>query len=86
MPLGGLRKFRPGFFFIFGLGTSGIYIYIFFYIRQPRRNQTLWDKSEVKRWEHDRYVEAEQGPKEEWEKMVIPAVLMFSFILSLCQH
>ena len=30
MPLGGLRKFRPGFFFIFGLGTSGIYIYIFF--------------------------------------------------------
>lgn len=63
-----------------------VYIYIFFYIRQPRRNQTLWDKSEVKRWEHDRYVEAEQGPKEEWEKMVIPAVRMFSFILSLCQH
>lgn len=64
-----------------------VYIFtFFFYIRQPRRNQTLWDKSEVKRWEHDRYVEAEQGPKEEWEKMVIPAVRMFSFILGLCQH
>ncbi|XP_012554530.2 probable serine/threonine-protein kinase DDB_G0280133 isoform X1 [Hydra vulgaris] len=36
--------------------------------REPRFNQKkLWDKSEVDRWQHDKFVESEQRPKEKWE-------------------
>lgn len=38
--------------------------------REPQGGRKLWDKSEVDRWQHDKYVESEQGPKEEWEVSV----------------
>ena len=38
------------------------------YCREPRTGTGhLWSKCDVDRWEHDKYVESEQGPKEAWE-------------------
>ncbi|XP_057303374.1 zinc finger CCCH domain-containing protein 13-like isoform X2 [Hydractinia symbiolongicarpus] len=37
--------------------------------REPQGGRKLWDKSEVAKWRNDKYVESEQGPKEEWERV-----------------
>ena len=48
-----------------------------FFSREPQQqSKKLWDKSEVDRWQHDMYNEADQGPKEEWEIKVESTVCL----------
>ena len=41
----------------------------FLNFRNNARNRKLWDKTDVK-WQHDMYVEADQGPKSKEELQV----------------
>ena len=50
------------------MSNISLFLSFIVYFRAPRRGKSrqLWDRT-VERWEHDKYKEEEQGPKEPWE-------------------